>query len=42
VVSLFGDSETNEGSVCEVTSGTVDAGALATLFVAEPARGGAQ
>jgi curli biogenesis system outer membrane secretion channel CsgG len=42
VVSLFGDSETNEGSVCEVTSGTVDPGALATLFVAEPARGGAQ
>jgi curli biogenesis system outer membrane secretion channel CsgG len=42
VVNLFGDSETNEGSVCEVTSGTVDAGALATLFVAEPARGGAQ
>jgi len=42
VVSLFGDSETNEGSVCEVTTGTVDAGALATLFVAEPARGGAQ
>jgi len=40
VVSLFGDSETNEGSVCEVTSGTVDPGALATLFVAEPARGG--
>src|SRR5216684_4655116 len=40
VVSLFGDSETNEGSVCEVTSGTVDPGALATLFVAEPGRGG--
>ena len=40
VVSLFGDSETNEGSVCEVTSGTVDPGALATLYVAESARGG--
>jgi len=40
VVSLFGDSETNEGSVCEVTSGTVDPGALATLYVAEPGRGG--
>jgi curli biogenesis system outer membrane secretion channel CsgG len=40
VVSLFGDSETNEGSVCEVTSGTVDPGALASLYVAEPARGG--
>ncbi|MFL5250431.1 MAG: CsgG/HfaB family protein [Myxococcales bacterium] len=42
VVSLFGDSETNEGSVCEVTAGTVDPGALATLYVAEPARGGLQ
>jgi curli biogenesis system outer membrane secretion channel CsgG len=40
VVSLFGDSETNEGSVCELASGTVDPGALATLYVAEPARGG--
>ena len=41
VVSSFGDSEINEGSVCEVTSGTVDAGAIATLYVAEPSRGGA-
>jgi curli biogenesis system outer membrane secretion channel CsgG len=32
VVSLFGDSETNEGAVCELTSGTVD---LADLFVME-------
>jgi curli biogenesis system outer membrane secretion channel CsgG len=40
VVSLFGDSETNEGSVCELASGTVDPGALATLYVAEPGRGG--
>jgi len=40
VLSVFGDSETNEGSVCELTSGTLDAGALATLYVAEPARGG--
>ena len=42
VVSLFGDSETNEGSVCEVTTGTVDPGAVATLYVAEPGRGGTQ
>jgi curli biogenesis system outer membrane secretion channel CsgG len=35
VVSVFGDTETNEGSVCEITSGAVDAGALARLFVAE-------
>jgi len=40
VLSVFGDSEINEGSVCEVTSGTVDPGALATLYVAEPSRGG--
>ena len=40
VVSTFGDSETNEGAVCEVTSGTVDPGALATLYVAESGRGG--
>lgn len=42
VVSLFGDSETNEGSVCELTSGNVDAGALASLYVAEPGRGGSR
>jgi curli biogenesis system outer membrane secretion channel CsgG len=41
VVSLFGDSETNEGSVCEVTWGSVDPGALADLYVAE-APGGAR
>jgi len=35
VVSLFGDSETNEGSVCRVIAGTVDPDALATLYVAE-------
>jgi curli biogenesis system outer membrane secretion channel CsgG len=40
VLSLFGDSETNEGSVCELTSGTVDPRVLASLFVAEPRRGG--
>lgn len=37
VVGLFGDSETSEGSVCEVTSGTVDKAQLQKLFVAEPA-----
>jgi curli biogenesis system outer membrane secretion channel CsgG len=35
VVSTFGDSETNEGSVCELTSGAVDRAALPRLFVAE-------
>ncbi len=35
VVSLFGDSETNEGSVCQLTSGTVDRASLAKLFVME-------
>jgi len=40
VVSLFGDSETNEGSVCEVTWGSVDPAALATLYVAEAPGGG--
>jgi curli biogenesis system outer membrane secretion channel CsgG len=40
VVSVFGDSETNEGSVCEVVSGSVSPDALATLYVAEPVRGG--
>ncbi|HET7787713.1 MAG TPA: CsgG/HfaB family protein [Myxococcales bacterium] len=39
VVSLFGDSETNEGSVCEVTWGAVDPAAVATLYVAEPPGG---
>ncbi|HEY6911203.1 MAG TPA: CsgG/HfaB family protein [Myxococcales bacterium] len=40
VVSLFGDSDTNEGSVCEVTWGSLDAGALADLYVAEAPGGG--
>jgi len=35
VVSTFGDTETNEGSVCELTSGAVDRAALPGLFVAE-------
>jgi curli biogenesis system outer membrane secretion channel CsgG len=39
VVSTFGDSETNEGSVCEIASGTVDKAALAKLFVTEAPRG---
>lgn len=38
VVSLFGDSETNEGAVCEIASGTVDKNLLKKLFVAEPAK----
>jgi len=37
VVSLFGETETNEGSVCEVTSGTVDPNRLSNLFVSTPA-----
>ena len=32
VVSLFGESETNEGSVCEITSGAVGPAAIAGLF----------
>jgi hypothetical protein len=35
VASVFGDSETNEGSVCEITSGALDKAALAKLYVAE-------
>jgi curli biogenesis system outer membrane secretion channel CsgG len=35
VTSTFGDTETSEGSVCELTSGTIDRAALPTLFVAE-------
>ncbi len=38
VASLFGDTETNEGAACEVTSGTIDKAQLKKLFVAEPAR----
>lgn len=40
VVSLFGESETNEGSVCEVTSGAVDPRGFGNLFVAAPESGG--
>jgi curli biogenesis system outer membrane secretion channel CsgG len=35
VASLFGDSETNEGAVCDVTAGAVDVSALDKLFVTE-------
>ena len=35
VVSLFGDTETNEGSACELTSGSVDRTHLEKYFVAE-------
>lgn len=35
VFSFFGDNETNEGSVCEVTSGTVDKSAMSKLYVEE-------
>jgi curli biogenesis system outer membrane secretion channel CsgG len=35
VASLFGDSETNEGAVCDLASGAVDRAALPTLFVTE-------
>ncbi len=40
VVSLFGDSETNEGSVCRITSGALDKGRAGSVFVAAPANGG--
>ncbi len=39
VSSSFGDSETNEGSVCDLTSGAIDRGALKKLFVAESPKG---
>ncbi len=38
VVSLFGDSETNEGAVCVIASGSVDKAQLKKLFVTEPAK----
>lgn len=40
VLSTFGDAETNEGSVCQVTSGAVDKAALRKLFVTEATAGG--
>jgi curli biogenesis system outer membrane secretion channel CsgG len=39
VMSTFGETETNEGSVCQLTSGAVDRNALQKLFVTEPPRG---
>jgi curli biogenesis system outer membrane secretion channel CsgG len=36
VLSTFGDSETNEGAICAVTRGAIDAAKLDRLFVAEP------
>ncbi|ABC80167.1 CsgG/HfaB family protein [Anaeromyxobacter dehalogenans] len=35
VLSLFGDGETSEGAVCELTSGTIEKASLPKLFVAE-------
>jgi curli biogenesis system outer membrane secretion channel CsgG len=35
VLSTFGDSETSEGAVCQVTGGVVDRAALQALYVAE-------
>lgn len=37
VTSLFGETETNEGSVCEISSGAVDPAKIASLFVSAPA-----
>lgn len=39
IVSTFGDSETNEGSACQLTSGAVEKAALQKLFVTEYRRG---
>jgi curli biogenesis system outer membrane secretion channel CsgG len=38
VASLFGESETNEGAICEVTSGAIDPAKSKQLFVADSAR----
>jgi len=35
VISFFGESENDEGSVCEVISGSLDAAALASYYVEE-------
>lgn len=40
VISTFGDDETSEGSVCQLTGGTVDKAALTRLFVSQPGKGG--
>ena len=39
VLSTFGDTETNEGSVCELTGGTVNRAEIPSLFVAEAKKG---
>ena len=39
VVSTFGDSETSEGSVCEIVAGAVDKAAQGRLFVTEAKKG---
>jgi curli biogenesis system outer membrane secretion channel CsgG len=39
VVSMFGEGEVNEGSVCQVTSGAVEKAAAAKLFVTEARKG---
>ena len=40
VLSTFGESETNEGSVCEVTGGKIDRAGLSKLFVTTSGKGG--
>ncbi len=40
VLSTFGDTETNEGAVCQVTSGAVEPAEVAKLFVVEAKKGG--
>ncbi|MGB8930495.1 MAG: CsgG/HfaB family protein [Anaeromyxobacteraceae bacterium] len=39
VLTTFGETETAEGSVCEIVSGNVERGALAKLFVAQVKNG---
>jgi curli biogenesis system outer membrane secretion channel CsgG len=40
VLSTFGESETNEGSVCEVTGGKIEKAGLSKLFVTTSGKGG--
>ena len=35
IISLFGDNESNEGSVAELVSGAISGGAEGTLYIAE-------
>ncbi len=35
VISFFGDNENNEGSICEVISGSIDSSSIAKLYVQE-------